>query len=36
MDNLASRWKAGVQEAIEAVGARVLYLLLYSPWRTHG
>src|SRR5204862_126806 len=31
MDNLASHKKAGVREAIEAVGARLLYLPPYSP-----
>ena len=31
MDNLPSHKKAGVREAIEAVGARLLYLPLYSP-----
>lgn len=31
MDNLASHKVAGVKEAIEAVGARVLYLPPYSP-----
>jgi len=31
MDNLASHKVAGVREAIEAVGARVLYLPRYSP-----
>ena len=31
MDNLAAHKVAGVREAIEAVGARVLYLPPYSP-----
>jgi transposase len=31
MDNLAPHKAAGIQEAIEAVGARVLYLPPYSP-----
>jgi transposase len=31
MDNLASHKKKGVREAIEAVGATVLYLPPYSP-----
>lgn len=31
MDNLSSHKLAGVREAIEAVGARVLYLPPYSP-----
>lgn len=31
MDNLASHKVAGIREAIEAVGARVLYLPRYSP-----
>lgn len=31
MDNLASHKKAGVREAIEAAGARVVYLPPYSP-----
>jgi transposase len=31
MDNLASHKKAGVREAIESVGATVLYLPPYSP-----
>ncbi len=31
MDNLASHKVAGVREAIEAAGARVLYLPRYSP-----
>ena len=31
MDNLASHKKAGVREAIEAVGAQVVYLPPYSP-----
>jgi transposase len=31
MDNLATHKVAGVREAIEAVGARLLYLPLYSP-----
>ena len=31
MDNLTSHKVAGVREAIEAVGARVLYLPRYSP-----
>jgi transposase len=31
MDNLASHKVAGVREAIEAVGARVVYLPPYSP-----
>jgi transposase len=31
MDNLSSHKVAGVREAIEAVGARVLYLPRYSP-----
>jgi transposase len=31
MDNLSSHKVAGVREAIEAVGARVLYLPPYSP-----
>ena len=31
MDNLASHKKAGVEAAIEAVGARVVYLPPYSP-----
>lgn len=31
MDNLAAHKAAGVQEAIEAVGAKVLYLPPYSP-----
>lgn len=31
MDNLGSHKVAGVREAIEAAGARILYLPLYSP-----
>ena len=31
MDNLSSHKRAGVREAIEAVGARLLYLPPYSP-----
>ncbi len=31
MDNLSSHKVAGVREAIEAAGARVLYLPPYSP-----
>jgi transposase len=31
MDNLSSHKKAGVREAIEAVGAKLLYLPPYSP-----
>jgi len=31
MDNLASHKVAGVREAIEATGARLLYLPPYSP-----
>lgn len=31
MDNLATHKVAGVREAIEAVGARLLYLPPYSP-----
>lgn len=31
MDNLASHKRVGVREAIEAVGARVMYLPPYSP-----
>ena len=31
MDNLSSHKKAGVRQAIEAVGAKLLYLPPYSP-----
>ena len=31
MDNLAPHQRAGVKEAIESVGAKVLYLPPYSP-----
>ena len=32
MDYLSSHKRAGVREAIEAVGAKLLYLSPYSPW----
>jgi transposase len=31
MDNFSSHKVAGIKEAIEAVGARLVYLLPYSP-----